>query len=311
MAPTKTTYEAGEDFNASGMVVTAHYVDAADNTHTKDVVLDNGDLTISPSSSLTAGTTSVTISYGGQSTTQAITVTAPIAWVLKSIAVTTEPDKTTYTAGETFDPAGMVVTATYENSNNTAQTKQEVIANSDLSFSPSTSTALTTSDDSITISFGGKSTTQAITVGSLSWHLVTDASTLAVGDLLIIVSEGEGKAAGAISNQIMGEVAVTVSNHTITSLPSGVVQLTLGGTSGAWTLTNSSSQLLGATAVKKLAWGNGTTTWSISISGGDATIQNGTETYGRFLHNVTSTRFTTYTSNTSTSMLLPQIYRYE
>ena len=34
---------------------------------------------------------------------------------LTGIAITTPPKKTTYTAGETFDPAGMVVTATYSN----------------------------------------------------------------------------------------------------------------------------------------------------------------------------------------------------
>ena len=32
---------------------------------------------------------------------------------LTSIAITKAPTKTTYTQGETFDPAGMVVTATY------------------------------------------------------------------------------------------------------------------------------------------------------------------------------------------------------
>ena len=34
---------------------------------------------------------------------------------LTGIAITTQPTKTTYTQGETFDPAGMVVTATYSN----------------------------------------------------------------------------------------------------------------------------------------------------------------------------------------------------
>lgn len=34
---------------------------------------------------------------------------------LTGIAITTPPTKTTYTQGETFDPAGMVVTATYSN----------------------------------------------------------------------------------------------------------------------------------------------------------------------------------------------------
>ncbi len=38
---------------------------------------------------------------------------APAGKTLKSIAVTTPPTKTTYTVGEKFEPAGMVVTATY------------------------------------------------------------------------------------------------------------------------------------------------------------------------------------------------------
>ena len=39
---------------------------------------------------------------------------APVEKVLKSIAISGEATKTTYTEGETFDPAGLVVTATYE-----------------------------------------------------------------------------------------------------------------------------------------------------------------------------------------------------
>ena len=41
--------------------------------------------------------------------------TIPEAVKLVSIAITTPPTKTTYTAGDTFDPAGMVVAATYTN----------------------------------------------------------------------------------------------------------------------------------------------------------------------------------------------------
>ena len=108
----------------------------------------------------------------------------------------------------------------------------------------------------------------------------------------------------------MTEVESTFSSDksSITSLGSGTIELTLGGTEGEWTLTSSNGKL-GATAVKKLAWDGGTQTWSISISSGDATIQNGTDSYGRFLHNTGSTRFTTYTSSPSVSMLLPQLYR--
>lgn len=143
-----------------------------------------------------------------------------------------------------------------------------------------------------------------------TWDLVSNASSLNAGDVLVMACSSKGFTAGDISSQIMASVESTFSSNKdqITSLGSETVELTLGGSAGAWTLS-SISGLLGATAVKKLAWGSGTTTWDISISGGDATIQNTTESYGRFLYNVNSPRFTTYESNTSVSMLLPQLYR--
>lgn len=65
-APSKTEYTYGENFDKTGMVVTATYLSNA----TKDVT---DDVTISPET-LTVGVTEVTISYGGKTTTQAITV---------------------------------------------------------------------------------------------------------------------------------------------------------------------------------------------------------------------------------------------
>ncbi|HPV70264.1 MAG TPA: hypothetical protein PK030_04350 [Bacilli bacterium] len=96
----------------------------------------------------------------------------------------------------------------------------------------------------------------------------------------------------------------------ITTLNSQTKELTLGGSSGAWTFSNGKSQLLGTTAVKNLAWGSGTTTWNIEINNSDATISSTTSSYGRFLYNVSAPRFTTYTSAVSGSMLLPQLYRF-
>ena len=75
---------------------------------------------------------------------------------LSSIAVTTSPTKTTYTEGESFSPTGMVVTATYDDGSTSTP--------SDYTYSPTG--ALTPSDTTITISYGGKSTTQAITVNA-------------------------------------------------------------------------------------------------------------------------------------------------
>lgn len=147
----------------------------------------------------------------------------------------------------------------------------------------------------------------------LVWTLVSDANTLAAGNKLVIASNTKGKVASSFSSGYLKEEFATFSsdNLTIESLPSSALVLTLGGASGNWTLANGNGLLLGATAEKKLAFGNGTTLWSISITNTGTTIQNGTSTNGRLLHNVGSARFTTYTSNANTSMLLPQIYRLE
>lgn len=147
-----------------------------------------------------------------------------------------------------------------------------------------------------------------------SWNLVTDASTLKVGDELVIASNEKGVVAGNIINDYLSEVTSTFSDDmsTIAELGQGAVVFTLGGEADAWTLSNSEGKLLVCTAVKKVAWANGTTTWKISIgTNSDATIQSTTNAYGKFLYNANNPRFTTYTSATNTSMLLPQIYRRE
>lgn len=143
-----------------------------------------------------------------------------------------------------------------------------------------------------------------------TWTLVTNATNLKAGDEIVIASNTKGKVAAALTDDYLGEYGVSFSNdkNTITALPATALVFTLGGSAESWTLTNDEKSL-GATAVKKLAWDKGTTTWSISIEEGNATIQNATDTYGRFLHNVQSTRFTTYTSDASANMLLPQIYK--
>ena len=73
---------------------------------------------------------------------------------VKSIAVTKAPDKTTYTYGESLDITGMVVTATCESGKTKDVTKEVTV----------TPETLTTSVTALTISYGGKTTTQAITV---------------------------------------------------------------------------------------------------------------------------------------------------
>ena len=64
------------------------------------------------------GTAKITVTAGGKTASCTVTVTASeggggvVTPTLTGITITTEPTKTTYVVGETFDPAGLVVTAT-------------------------------------------------------------------------------------------------------------------------------------------------------------------------------------------------------
>ena len=72
---------------------------------------------------------------------------------LTGIAVTAQPTKTKYFEGENFDPAGMVVTASYNDGSSEAVTDYTV-----------DKTTLAIGDTTVTISYGGKTATVAVTV---------------------------------------------------------------------------------------------------------------------------------------------------
>lgn len=160
--PTKTVYEVGDSFDATGMVVKATYVDEDDDEHTKEVEVDNAELTITPSGALSAGTTSVSISWNDVSTTQAITV---IEWVLDGIEITTPPAKITYAVGDSFNPAGMVVNAHYIDNGGSAYTNDETLDNGDLTISPA-GPYTEAGEVTVTVSYGGFSDTVEIEVVS-------------------------------------------------------------------------------------------------------------------------------------------------
>ena len=102
--PNKTVYKSGESFDPTGMIVTAGYGYGL----TSDVT----GYSVSPQI-LTDGVTEVAITYTEGRVTKTAMVSVTVEKVLVSIAVTTNPSKMAYSYLESFDPAGMVVTATY------------------------------------------------------------------------------------------------------------------------------------------------------------------------------------------------------
>ena len=110
--PQKTEYTEGESFDKTGMVVTAHYSDGSTRTV--------ADYTIDKTGALKVTDTEILITYAEKGIEKnaivAIKVSPGIHETeveLTDITVTTLPQKTEYTEGESFDKTGMVVTAHY------------------------------------------------------------------------------------------------------------------------------------------------------------------------------------------------------
>lgn len=169
-APTKITYTAGDGFDANGLVITATYSDSS----TEDIsYVGNEDaFEFDPIDDLQTSDVSVTISYGGKTCTQAITVAA--AKTLSSITLNTENVKNTFYVDDEFDHDNLVVTANFSDSSS------DVVSSSATVSTPDMSTA---GDKTITVSYtyGGttKTATYSITVlesggsetGSYTWDL--------------------------------------------------------------------------------------------------------------------------------------------
>ena len=146
-------------------------------------------------------------------------------------------------------------------------------------------------------------------VTGVPYSRVTDASSLKAGDRLVFGCSAQSAVAGSLSSSVLAKVDQTFADEgaSIAELASGAAIWTLGGSSGAWTFHNGSG-LLGATSAKKLAIDNGTTTWDISFNGTNATVANGTSSYGTLRYNPSSPRFTTYGSGSS-GIVAIAIYR--
>lgn len=80
---------------------------------------------------------------------------------LEEITVSTLPQKTEYTAGEKFDPTGLVITAAYDNGE-TKNIAYNSANASEFKFSPDG--ILSASDTAVTVTYGGRSADVAVTV---------------------------------------------------------------------------------------------------------------------------------------------------
>ena len=163
ISPTTATVKRGAEQQFTAEVTGTGDVDKSvvwsitGNTDNATAIDSTGELTVG--SNETATSITVTAAAAADKTkTDTAKVTVP---ALTGIAITTPPTKTEYAAGESFDPAGMVVEATYSDGSSKDVT--------DYTFEPNV--PLTAGDTEVTVSYteGGKTKTaeQTITVSAV------------------------------------------------------------------------------------------------------------------------------------------------
>ena len=143
--PNKTKYYVGEEFDQTGLTLTATY------NNGKTEVVSTG-ITCTGFSSAAAGAKTITATYGGKSTTFSVDIEAV---KLVSIAVKTNPTKISYYVGESLDSTGLTLTGTYNNG------KTETITTG---YTCSALDSTTAGSKTITVSYQGLTTTFNVTV---------------------------------------------------------------------------------------------------------------------------------------------------
>ena len=199
---------------------------------------------------------------------------SPAAKTLSSIAVTTAPTKTTYTAGENFDPADMVVTATYNDGSTAAVTTYTVTDGNSLTAGK-TSVNISYTEGSVT-----KTCTQDIVVNAAPPAPVTlSGISVKTAPDKVDYTEGESfdKTGMVIEATYSDSSKKNVTTYTYTptgALTTSDTEVTISYTEGGVTKTCTQ------TIVVNAHWtytGGGVTTYSITVKSaknGDVTASH-------------------------------------
>lgn len=169
--PTKTIYNKGEEFTAAGGEIEVTFKDKEGKQTTKTITMTNA-MCSKPDMQQVGDNQSVTVSYGGKTASFTIDVKENIQ--LTALSITTPPTKTTYYVGESFNPAGMVVTATY----------------SDGSQKPVTDYTITTPDKNAMQSVGTKDIGISYTEGNITKTATWQSITVKLVQVRIIDANG-------------------------------------------------------------------------------------------------------------------------
>ena len=318
--PSKTSYVVGETLNLSGLVITANYSDNSSSVVTGYTTNPANGATLN-----TVGTQVVTVSYVENSITKTTTFNVTVSSGNVALAgVTLNVSSGNLVVGGTLNLTATInpnnaypgPTISWSTSNvNVASVSNGVVTAIGVGTATITVTAkqgTTTKTATCTVNvaaapFSPTTTYESGGIGTTA-TLVTDVSTLSAGDI-IVISTSTGHALGAANGTFRSSTSVTISGNKITSLGSATL-LTLGGSSGAWTLSNDTEYLYYTGSKNTLQTGTSSSsgnTWNITITSNIATITNVASPTRVMQYNNSSPRYACYTS----SQVKPSIYKVD
>lgn len=212
---------------------------------------------------------------------------APVEKVLKSIAISGEATKTTYTEGEAFDPAGLVVTATYDD-----ESTEDVTGRVKWTFNPETLVLGTTSVE-VMASIGS----DVIDVYTVNGITVNEKVVL-VGNSIVVAEDTKNSKWVAMSTSNKGTYfeavdLVKVGDKYITTGKLDDILFYVNTVDGKTTIQNpADDKYVQATGAKKVSYTEKEYLWS---NNGEQLAAAQTA-HGTLQYNVADPRFTTYAS---------------
>ena len=223
----KTDYYAGENFNQNGVVVTAYY-----NNETSKVVTDNA--TIIGKQNLTPETEYLVVSYteGGIEKTTKIYINV-VAKTITSLEVTSDACKV-YIPGETFDPTGLTLKATY----NDGTFVEGIASTGDKTFSYTVEgnvVHITWSDGTLSKSLDYNITNKTLQdISGITVNVDDAFKTATVGDTYTFSGEVVASFAGTDKTLVLEPGQYSVSSINTTTPGTKIITVTANGKTASY-----------------------------------------------------------------------------
>ena len=200
------------------------------------------------------GTWTVTATYGSKTVSQVVEVTGALKYtvdlrIATKIEVTSNPTKTTYIVGDQFDPAGMVVKATFADGSTAVITDQ-------VDYSPKTMTSGTTSVV-VSATIGGQAYTASVAVtvsrikvsavptqsGTLTYNGASQSPTLSGYDATTMTLSGTQSATNAGSYTMQASLKDDKHEWPDGTTTEKTVNWSIGKKAGSFTKDKTSIQI--------------------------------------------------------------------